>query len=373
MKKNHILYTLMSRHLHRDAVQVLNYAFIDVSKEAVARLIRKLQDLPMTADDNAAAEAIASWYISLPKGDLVGFPMTDGEYQQKKASNIANIIKSGASENELKEKALLDIGAGDCAMTYLVSKKLNMEACAIDIQTEIDWGGQTSSDKVVKNEYMQKLSKQYVYDGRDLLGTLGNKKFKVIMLNHSLHHFPSFSAQQNCFRQIAELLEKDGVLFLSEHDNCHNDDVLELSHLLLNLRYSLDKFIKNKQLKQNTQHSTDNNSRCITLDLEKAKQEYTAVLDMEKFKQEYGTANYFSKNIIDYLAKRFGFQPVTEKISMKEDVSKTIFYYFRKAATPNPSKNPLGFFDDSPEIISRASNQEKTTSKQEKFNLRTTL
>ncbi len=368
------MHTLMSKNLHREAVQVLNYAFIDVSKEAVASLINKLQDLPRDTDDNVVADVIASWYISLPKGDLVGFPMTDKEYQQTKASNIASIIKGESSGKDLKEKALLDIGAGDCAMTYLVSKELSMEACAIDIKTDIDWGGQTSSDKVVKNEYMQKLSKQYVYDGSDLLGALGNKKFKVIMLNHSLHHFPSFVAQQNCFRQIAELLEKDGVLFLSEHDNCYNDDVLELSHLLLNLRYSLDKFIKNTQPNHNTQCSIDNkNDRPTILDLRKVKQEYTAAIDMEKFKQEYGTANYFSKNIIDYLAKRFGFQPITEQIRMKEDVSKTIFYCFRKAATPNPAKSPSGFFDDSPEVVSRASNKEQTTSKKEKSDLRATL
>ncbi|MDI9818869.1 MULTISPECIES: methyltransferase domain-containing protein [unclassified Legionella] len=344
MRSNLILPTLKSNNLHREAVRVFEYAFIDVSKKAINKLIEGLKSLSVESNDTSAASYIENWYSRLPKEDLIGFPMTDEEYQAMKASKIVTMITHGLPNQEKKKlqgKALLDIGAGDCAMTHLVSEQLHMESWAIDVQTSIDWGGQNSSDKLAKNEYMAKIHKHCIYDGHNLLAALGNKKFKVIMLNHSLHHFPSFDAQQNCFKQIASLLEPNGILFLSEHANCHNDIVLELSHLLLNLRYSMDKIKANS------------NDSCQSF-------------NMEKFKEEYGIANYLSKNMVDLLAKKFGFQAVIEEIRIEDDIVKTVYYCLRKE---NP-KMIYSFFDDSTQFTSRLKDN---TSKAKNLDLRATL
>lgn len=181
--------------------------------------------------------------------------MTDKEYQYSKSGNIARILTSHLSPRsieKLKGKSLLDIGAGDCAMTYLVSQQLGMEGNAIDVQMQIDWGGENSSDQKRKNDYMAKIDNYYVYDGKNLKDALKGKKFAVVMYNHSLHHFPSFQAQFDSLKQASQILEPGGILFLSEHANCFNDEILDLSHLLLNLRYSIDKkqFLLSQMLKK---------------------------------------------------------------------------------------------------------------------------
>lgn len=321
LKPNQILKLLNSKSRRKQAISAFLYAFADIDKTTVLNFITTLQSYPIDTPDTEIAQVIHQWYLSIGKENKIGFKMTDQEYQLSKAQNIADIITANFSPRKkakLKGKALLDIGAGDCAMTYLVSEQLKMEANAIDIQSNIDWGGENSSDKKSKNDYMTKIHNHYIYDGNDLLGALKGKKFAVVMYNHSLHHFPSFQAQVDSLKQASQILEPGGILFLSEHANCFDDDIFDLSHILLNLRYSIDK-----------------NQIATHLEAGDA---------IAKFKSEY-QSHYFSKNILDAIAEQLGFILVKKEIRSATDVAKATFFCFvKKAPTVEWLYSPR-FFD----------------------------
>ncbi|HHF7368290.1 TPA: class I SAM-dependent methyltransferase [Legionella bozemanae] len=322
IQPNQIIKLLKSKARQKQAEKAFLYTFPDIDKQMVLDFIKTLQDLPSVTPDPEAAVLIHQWYLSVGMQNKKGFSMTDTEYQHYKSANIARIITSHCSpqqKEKLKGKALLDIGAGDCAMTYLVSQHLEMEGNAIDIQTEIDWGGENSSDKKRKNHYMAQLHNYYEYDGSDLLGALKGKKFAVVMYNHSLHHFPSFQAQLDSLKQASQILEPGGILFLSEHANCFDEDILDLSHILLNLRYSIDK----KQI----------------LNPEDAMEA------VSKFKSEYQSL-YFSKNILDVITKQLGFTLVKEEVRSATDVAKATFFCFvKKSSRAELTYSPY-FFDE---------------------------
>lgn len=321
MKNNQIVKLLQTKSRSKKAVRTFLYTFADVKAAAVDSLVSTLKELPSDTSDTIVAGIIFDWYRSLTTNEKIGFAMTDKEYQLNKARNIAAVITSNMTDRQkknLRGKALLDVGAGDCAMTYLVAQQLQMKSNGVDIQTEIDWGGENSSDKKTKNPYMSQVDHYYVYDGSNLLAALEGKKFKVVMYNHSLHHFPSFQDQLRSLEQAYDALEPGGFLFLSEHANCFEDDILDLSHLLLNLRYSIDK-----------QQITSQEAA------EKA---------IKQFKSEY-QSHYFSKNMIDIMTKRFGFILHHEEIRSKDDVAKATFYCFVKASPKHQLKEWPMFFD----------------------------
>ncbi|CAM2753130.1 Uncharacterised protein [Legionella steigerwaltii] len=321
LKPNQIIKLLKSETRRKEAKSVFLYAFADIDPKAVLDLMSKLQKYPINTPDEVCAAVIHQWYHTVGMENKIGFVMTDKEYQTSKAANIARIITSGLSPQKrerLKGKALLDIGAGDCAMTYLVSRQLQMEGNAIDIQSDIDWGGENSSKKKRENDYMSQIDHHYVYDGSDLLGALNGKKFAVVMYNHSLHHFPSFQAQFDSLKQASQLLEPGGVLFLSEHANCFDDDILDLSHILLNLRYSIDK----------NQIPTPEE----------------AMKAVSKFKSEY-QSHYFSKNILDVIMGQLGFTLVKEDVRSNTDVAKATFFCFVKRSTRAELTYSPYFFD----------------------------
>ncbi|MCE0723575.1 MULTISPECIES: class I SAM-dependent methyltransferase [Legionella] len=322
IQSNQIIKLLKFKSRQKEAEKAFLYAFADIEKQAVLDFITTLQDLPLETPDTEAAALIHKWYLSVGMQYKKEFAMTDKEYQHYKSANIARIITSHFSpqqKEKLKGKALLDVGAGDCVMTYLVSQHLEMEGNAIDIQTEIDWGGETSSDQKRKNHYMAQLHNYYVYDGSDLVSAVKGKKFAVVMYNHSLHHFPSFQAQLNSLKQASQILEPGGVLFLSEHANCFDEDILDLSHILLNLRYSIDK----------NQIPTPSDAKMAIL----------------KFKAEYQSL-YFSKNILDRITQQLGFTLMREEVRSPTDVAKATFFCFvKKPSRAELTYSPY-FFDE---------------------------
>lgn len=318
---NHIMRLLKSASLKIEAQKVFLYAFADIEMEELVKLTKILDEIPLETSDSEVAGIIFKWYVSVKPENKKGFAMTDKEYQYSKSGNIARILTSHLSPRsieKLKGKSLLDIGAGDCAMTYLVSQQLGMEGNAIDVQMQIDWGGENSSDQKRKNDYMAKIDNYYVYDGKNLKDALKGKKFAVVMYNHSLHHFPSFQAQFDSLKQASQILEPGGILFLSEHANCFNDEILDLSHLLLNLRYSIDK----KQI------STQS-------DAEKA---------IIQFKNDY-QSHYFSKNLLDVMTQQLGLTLVKEEVRSSKDVSKATFFCFIKRSPRSESNYSPYFFD----------------------------
>lgn len=296
---SYILRLLKSKNTYAGSVSSFQYAFTDVAEKSILHLIEELLTYPMETGDSFVANLIYLWYSALPIENFIGFSMTNDEYQRHKANNIVNIITSKIDTISLRNGTLLDVGAGDCIVTCLVSEQLKMTACAVDVESEIDWGGVISRDIKPMNVY-----KKYMYDGHDLLGILKNKKFRMAMYNHSLHHFPSAKAQFESIRQIAQILEPRGVLFISEHVNDFNNDILDLVHILLNLRYSIDR---------RTINSGEDASNVVN-----------------RFKKEQWRAQYLSKSLIYCMAEQSGFQLCAEKHHAEKDITQTAYYCFIK-------------------------------------------
>ena len=75
------------------------------------------------------------------------------------------------SEGYTKDKFLLDIGAGDCALTNVIGKKLGINVVAVDIDDDIDWSGDSEDN----------CERKILYDGSTSLPSdLGDKNLLLI-------------------------------------------------------------------------------------------------------------------------------------------------------------------------------------------------
>jgi hypothetical protein len=122
--KNYISDILKSKYNYKDIFAILHYTFADISKVAINSLIKSLEKISGDGlTDDKIAQLIYSWYQNLSVQDRIGFTCSDSEYLNQKAKTIADLIDS-ATEEILENRSLLDIGSGNCAMTYYVSEKL---------------------------------------------------------------------------------------------------------------------------------------------------------------------------------------------------------------------------------------------------------
>ena len=296
---------------------LLKYSFIDVHSNDVLKLAESLlslvQDSSSVISDEKIICEIYNWIAELPEAAKIGFPLSYTEYLNQKVEAIAGMIE-GSIEIALENGAILDVGASDCSLVYLVGRRLNLLPYAVDIKSELEWGqGKTNHMTNVQHVF---------YDGADLKSVFPKKKFAVISYNHSLHHFPSFQAQCSSLKQDVSLLDPGGVIFLSEHDNCLDDNLLAFSHLLLSLRRNIDR--------GNIRSSQE------------------AVQSTIFFKKECGPINFLSGNILSWICEELGLIPVKKQArrSGDSDVSKSYFCSFLKPEQPAARRNPSKFFDD---------------------------
>lgn len=216
------------------------YAFPDIDKQYTRKFIAYLQNLSKNTDDTDAVKLIYIWYKNIHKSKIIGFNLTNQEYDNNKINNIINLISPFyIKENDIKKQKnmLIDIGCGNCHVTNEVCKKLDITPFGLDIDYDIYWG----NDKKYKSNKIN----LYLYDGLHFPTEILNNKFKIAMYNHSLHHFESYQHQIDNFKQISKIIDDNGIIFIKEHDYKINDWLLDLTHLLLFLKYNVNTNIIN--------------------------------------------------------------------------------------------------------------------------------
>ncbi len=235
MKRNFIINMLKDVNQFQNVKESFFYAFPDISKEYLIKFIADLQSLSIDTDDSDIASLVYVWYKDVPSSELIGFEMDDHVYNDSKVSNIVDLLTPFC--NTLNcftklNKLLIDIGCGDGKLTQEVCDKLNMVPYGLDIESKVYWGNYKKNDiNDIKLHY---------YDGKNFPSDILNSKFKIAMYNHSLHHFESFESQINSFKQISRLLDENGLIFIKEHDYKSSNSLLDLAHILLFLRYSIN-------------------------------------------------------------------------------------------------------------------------------------
>jgi len=281
-------------YLHK----LIEYCFTELSIKNYNLLTNLIYtDIHNMKTDYDIFNRIFIFYKSLHKDDFVGYSMSVDDYIMSKIKQMESIITPFYLEKQ-KKSVLVDIGAGDCAISSALGKYNNMDTYAIDIKQDMDWG---SSSEVSHCSHVHHL----FYDGTNLIETVKNKTVKpvrIIMYNHSLHHFGSFDNIKFSLSQSYKLLKKGGILFLREH-NLHNDISINLQHIFLSLKYTIT-------------HHPD------------WKFEQTWKY-MEHFIKTYTSHFFMKKNIIS-LCKQLGFKLINISKTPKYDISKTTLYAFIK-------------------------------------------
>ena len=301
----------------RKLLEIVKYSFSDVDMKK----IRQLSNILYNCSQNKKSDAeiiyiIVDWYRTLKKKNKVPFALSYNEYIEQK---INEAIKNIDDKENIKRKIILDIGAGDCALTRQVGKALHMTPVAVDVKDDIDWGG--------ANLNKCKLTKIY-YDGSKLTDVMRelDKRFKnkprigCVMYNHSLHHFGSISNIEKSLEQSYKLLDKNGYLLIREHNNENNDISINLQHIFIALRYMLD-----------------------------AHPEWTGrqLLEYYRYFMIHYTSHFFSKKFLIKYCKKLGYKligyqkrivpkPVDYNAELSYglnpsgDVSKTVLFTFKK-------------------------------------------
>jgi ubiquinone/menaquinone biosynthesis C-methylase UbiE len=217
---------------------LIRYSFTDINIKQSKIIINKIIKLINNYEnDNTILKNIYDWYTKIPKKDIIGFPTSNEEYIKFKVETMSKIIKK-KNLDKIKNTLLFDIGAGDCTITKAFGDYNNMVSVGIDIKSDIDWGsaGKNTCD-YIKHIYYKGNDLDKVYKKK-----FNDKKIGLIMYNHSLHHFGSFENIYNSLKQSYKILQKGGILFIREHNNKSNDIDINLQHILLSLRYTIDHY-----------------------------------------------------------------------------------------------------------------------------------
>ena len=235
--------------------ELLEYVFYDICKSKRDELYKLLKNAVVKQKtDLDVFFIIYNWNHSVVQNERLDNPIirVNGKvisYSDYKVYEITNTIKTVIPKNTL----LVDIGAGDCALTKNVADKLGIAGVAIDIKQPIDWTSlATEQNKCLQlNETKNQngiVGKHIYYHGNDLIDSVKKHypetEVGMIMYNHSLHHFGSFENIKDSLSQSFHLLRKNGVLFIREHDLTNknisiSNIYLNLQHIFLQMRYML--------------------------------------------------------------------------------------------------------------------------------------
>ena len=299
-------------------LEIMKYSFTDVSMEKIKEITNFLYTcLKKKKSDADIIYTLTDWYKSLLKKDKISWPVSYKEYIKIK---IDETISKIDDKNAIKGKILLDIGAGDCALTRHIGRALHMRSVAVDIKDDVDWSGSGSKG-------CKQITKVF-YDGSKLTDVMRelDKKFKrrprigCVMYNHSLHHFGSISNIKHSLQQSYKLLDKNGYLLVREHNNQNNDISINLQHIFIALRYIMD-----------------------------SHPEWTGINVLEYYRYfiTHYTSHFFSKKFLISECKKLGYKflgfqkrTVPRTLDYKNeleaglnpqgDVSKTILFTFKK-------------------------------------------
>ena len=285
--------------------KLIRYSFTDISINQCKIITKKLiKMINNYENDYNILQVLYNWYTTIQKKDIIGYPGSNEDYIKYKVKNMNDVIKK-ENLDKLKNTVLLDIGAGDCSITKIFGKCNNMIPVGIDIKSNIDWGsagGNACND--IKHIFYNGNDLKKVYEKK-----IKNKKLGLIMYNHSLHHFGSFENIYNSLKQSYELLPKGGILFIREHNNKSNDIDINLQHIVLSLRYTID-------------HYTNWNYEQLW--------EY-----LKNFIYTY-SSHFFSKDFLIKICQKIGFKLINVKKNKPleyidyTDISRTYLFSFIK-------------------------------------------
>jgi hypothetical protein len=219
---------------------LVRYGFSDLSidkcHEIASILLNHINNL---STDHQICNAIYDIYKTVKKENVDGFPMSNKDYNMAKVQEIIRTVGNSNFKKQ-RSKVLVDVGAGDCVLSKYLGEQNDMFSIAIDIKGDIDW--RSSSEQSLCSDIAH-----IYYNGSNLARAVrsaaGNKDIGMIMYNHSLHHFGSIANMRQSINQAHTLLSKGGILFLREHDKSLTSDIdINLQHILLSLRYTIDNY-----------------------------------------------------------------------------------------------------------------------------------
>lgn len=273
----YLLQNLDKDHCYRQVKDCFLYSFSPINSEEIEVILTELKKGPPESqlyktNDFSLDECIgkiANWYLLYKEKnnerEKEHILKSTEDHIEEKSIKICAALREvkllpqlhqlpQSSNPASTEAYLLDIGCGDCSLLENLSKKLGLKPIGVDIREseDRDWGRGT---KTSFREAYQKNGKLILYDGKDLKGALtaplAGKRLRLVMLHHSLHHFPSLQAQKQALADIMNFTDEHSVIFITEHKNELNEAAYDLQHLLLELRYTIDALYKDKETQSN--------------------------------------------------------------------------------------------------------------------------
>ena len=243
----YILNALKDINYNNNIIKLLYYCFNNIKIGTLKILAKKIKKaISINSLDYQFIKTIVTWMNNLKSSDYVKFKLSYSEYIDLKVDESINYIKS---DKRLINNTYLDIGSGDCALTYKIGKKLNMKSFAVDIDTEIDWSGDSSKscsgrkilyDGTNIKDVKKKILKQFGSEYKEHKFILG-----LCSYNHSIHHFGSYYNIENSIKQVSKLLKPNGYILFREHniskDNFAMNININLQHIILFIKYTYDK------------------------------------------------------------------------------------------------------------------------------------
>lgn len=287
---------------------LVRYCYSDFSILKCKELTKGLASaIENSKSDRSITNLVYTFVKSVKASNIEGYPISNEKFLRHKVKEIENTITKPFMK-EQRGKVLVDVGAGDCALSKILGEENDMKSLAIDIKADIDWGSASGSSSCSTITHVY-------YDGSNLTKSIrdvvGNSKVGIVMYNHSLHHFGSVENIRNSLKQAYELLDDNGILFLREHDKSKANDIdINLQHIFLSLRYTIEHY---------TNWDKD--------------QIWTY---MDNFIKTY-TAHFLTKTNFLSMCKSIGFKPVSVKkrtfpYTQKnfKDISMTTLFAFKK-------------------------------------------
>jgi 2-polyprenyl-3-methyl-5-hydroxy-6-metoxy-1,4-benzoquinol methylase len=273
------------------------------------------------------------------------FPVSHETFLDAKARKLASIITATNPGLALTQpgrmRMHLDIGCGDCQMTRRVSQQLGTIATGVELATASDhtlWTGSAGKAANIDNDIVY-------YDGVHLSDALKERTrgyhdlFDVITFNHVLHHYPDRDAQIQGLQKAMSLLKEGGVILFSEHATIMDDEIIELQHVLFDL-----KNCSNNATKSN------------------GKSDWQLAQDsLVSYVQEKHAAHYFSQALLIKLAKSVGLSPIYSESrlpSEETDASKTVITGFVKTS---PTLTPEQIAAFTPQTLAELQEHKKLT------------
>ena len=330
------------------------YTFIDIKLSKIDELINKIKtDITADQNDDNIIMTIKTWYDSITDNDKDGYQqiIIDGKvysYPEYKIKEITDTLGDDFIKTIIPNNLIVDIGSGDCQLSFDLASKLNTFVAAVDIESakeDMEWT--SSANTKSKCDDITDNRKHIIYKGDNLVEAVKaefpNNPVKIITYNHSLHHFGSIQNIAKSISQSFQLMSNGGMLFIREHDNRKvSGAYLNLQHLFL----QLNALIKKDNIE-------------------------TILQKMHKFIYLY-TSDFFTFDDIKKMCENIGYKFVRRIDRMSnvyfkntefDDISKTMYISFIKDVQTASKKKQIKKFSYRKYVKSNRTNRTKVHKK----------